>query len=296
VETKAGEEAVPKSVLSLSPKNIRVKTLFPFCLQRHAYSFGRTYIVVEGKKGTKVVLAPSHIKLCAAVPTRKCEDVSKCGHKNGHKDVLDKEKEDKRQKKEAKRQQREEHTKQKRAVQEQKKKEKENITKEKAVIKARKLSAKLRNGTLGQFVEGAQLTKETTPTVLNQAIALSNLFTATNPDSLYLPGESKDEGLSMRLAWELQRVDKPPFSTHDIKFFNISLLFVVPTVADYTTAIEDIDHKLQQVDILRRQLRATKDKYVEKRQALYNQRAKVALKRSRSESLLFFLFYSYVCR
>jgi hypothetical protein len=143
---------------------------------------------------------------------------------------------------------------------------------------------------LGQIVEAAQLTKESTLTVLNQAVALSNLFTATNPDSLYLPGESKDEGLDMRLAWELQRVVKPPFSTHDIEFLsNFSLLFIVPTIADYDAAINDVDNKLQQVDVLRRQLHATKDKYVEKRQAFRNHRVKFALKHSRSESLLFFL-------
>jgi hypothetical protein len=63
---------------------------------------------------------------------------------------------------------------------------------------------------------------------------------------LYLPGESKDEGLAMRLAWELQRVDKPPFSTPGIEFLsNFSLLFTVPTIADYDAAINDVDNKLQ---------------------------------------------------
>eukprot|EP01127_Copromyxa_protea_P005868 TRINITY_DN156_c0_g1_i8.p4 TRINITY_DN156_c0_g1~~TRINITY_DN156_c0_g1_i8.p4 ORF type:complete len:106 (-),score=22.24 TRINITY_DN156_c0_g1_i8:1055-1372(-) len=85
-----------------------------------------------------------------------------------------------------------------------------------------------------------------TPGVLNKAIAMSNIFSTVNTNSLYFPNETRDESLALQLAYELQHVDDPPFSTH------------VPTIRDYNAAIGDMEEKLKKVSALHRQLSSSK--------------------------------------
>lgn len=163
----------------------------------------RTWTTKE-KKGVLVLKPIPHKSACVAVPERKCADAS-CGYTKGHTEEKDKEKEEKKQKKEAQQKKRDEENLKKKETAEQKKKSSEE--------ESRKTNSRIRNGDLRKFIEAAG-TKDNTPAVLNQAVALANLWSKLNKNSLYLPGATRDDDLAMMLSFELERGGTPPFSTH----------------------------------------------------------------------------------
>jgi hypothetical protein len=165
----------------------------------------------------------SHKPACQSIPDRKCKGLEHCKYEAGHSEVKEKKRAAKTEKKKAKQKQKAEKAAKKREEANEKKKLKDAKSKEKSILKAQKLSQKLRNGDLNHFCK-AQVCREIQQRSLNEAMALSSLFTHIKPESLYFPRDMRDDNLTRQLAWQLSRVTDTPFSTHGLLYLFFVLI------------------------------------------------------------------------